>query len=734
MYVTMATTTAEINKRRVPPEKRKRTETSCDICKSRKQKCDRLLGQAQCRYCEIHNLECATTQPRKKRVYGGVEGLGSRIALLESLVKGLVPEADLSSNEQMQELGKQLGIPLPVVEETCAPEQTSKIEEIADNNALPLVPDQQGQVQYIGPSSSFNFHLNLRRLISNYSAIEFAMFGRNAADQPDTATTPNGVEIGSPEERFQRITNVELSDHGSPSVAVRETEGPVLEALIDAYFETINPDFPVLHEASFREAFELWSSNPSSTADPAWLCGLLCLLILARRVAAISLPEEVERKWWRHVQTLLPSVFFASNIFSVQALLLAALHLHNTSHRDACWNLTGTAVRIGYAIGLHRDDIKHKQNLLGRELRKQLWWTLYAFEQMQVSSYDRPSAISSPLSTVSCPNERIVGVAGQCPQDFMKWSQKLVILLGSACKAMRPQTTGDSTAQDDYSKPLSPSASILRELNRWEEALPSHLRLGVLNSIPTSSQRSLLLLHAQFYYIRILISRPALLRQATILSKNSNSEVHHSLRNLSEVCIDSGRCLGRVLKKLEAIGKFSALVWWDIFYDVASALVLVLDIICRVKQNKSTSTLESKSMLRELSALTARQLQNPRIPGSMKKWASVIVEVSTMADQFIITHQGEPQQAESLYNGYRTMPALEEPLSTNQEGTFSAPSSTVQGALYGQNNAQPVDTQLMQENDPQFWAQLSLLENPSGELQDLRWDDIEAILRGDYSA
>jgi hypothetical protein len=717
-----------VNKRRVPPEKRKRTETSCDICKSRKQKCDRLLGQAQCRYCEIHGHECATTQPRKKRVYGGVEGLGSRLALLESLVKGLVPEADLSSNEQMQQLGKNLGIPLPAVEETLTSEPSSnKIEETDENSGLPLVPDQQGQVQYIGPSSSFNFHLNLRRLISNYSAIEFAMFGRNAADLPETLSASHGADHGTPEERIRRISNTENSDYGSPSVAVRETEGPVLEALIDAYFETINPDFPVLHEASFREVFEVWSSQPSTAMDPAWLCGLLCLLILARRVAPVTIPEEVERKWWRHVQTLLPSVFFASNMFSVQALLLAALHLHNTSHRDACWNLTGTAVRIAYAIGLHRDDIKHKQNLLGRELRKQLWWTLYAFEQMQVSSYDRPSAISSPLSTVSCPNERIVGVAGQCPQDFMKWSQKLVVLLGSACRAMNPHATGDSTAQDDYAKPLSPSANILRELNRWEEALPSHLRLGVLNSLASSSQRSLLLLHAQFYYIRILISRPALLRQATILSKNSNGEIHQSLRNLSDICIDSGRCLGRVLRKLEGIGKFSALIWWDIFYAVASALVLVLDIICRVKQNKPTSTLESKAMLRELAAFTAKQLQNPRIPASMKKWASILVEVASMADQFIITHR----QPEPPYQGSRTDAPFEEN-STNSEVSFQAPSNALQAVVFGQNNL-PHDAILMQENDPQFWAQLSFLENPNGELQDLRWDDIEAILRGEYS-
>ncbi|KAL2811616.1 hypothetical protein BJX63DRAFT_274783 [Aspergillus granulosus] len=62
-------------------------------------------------------------------------------------------------------------------------------------------------------------------------------------------------------------------------------------------------------------------------------------------------------------------------------------------------------------MGLHRDDIKPLQSPFQRELRKQLWWTLYAFEKMQVSSYDRPSGISDAVSSASYPNERLVGCA-----------------------------------------------------------------------------------------------------------------------------------------------------------------------------------------------------------------------------------------------------------------------------------------------------------------------------------
>jgi hypothetical protein len=99
-----------------------------------------------------------------------VEGVGNRLALLESLVKGLLPEADLSSNDKMRRLGKSLGIPLPQVEDIPGDSAFGGSKSIGkrvreDEAALPLLPDQQGQVQYIGPGSSFSFHLKLRRFM-----------------------------------------------------------------------------------------------------------------------------------------------------------------------------------------------------------------------------------------------------------------------------------------------------------------------------------------------------------------------------------------------------------------------------------------------------------------------------------------------------------------------------------------------------------------------------------------
>ncbi|KAG9248607.1 fungal-specific transcription factor domain-containing protein [Calycina marina] len=700
--------TTSNNSRRVPLDKRKRTETSCDKCKSRKQKCDRQSNEAQCRYCEINKIPCRTTQVRKKRIYGSEQAIGSRIALLESLVKGLLPEADLSSNEEMQQLGKSLGIPLPAIEDFYG-EMDKSGSKTDDEYALPLMPDQQGQAQYTGPRSSFRFHLDLRRLIGNYHEEEFAMFGRNAAEtdyMSNTYPEPSALRMVDVKSSTAMVSTNGTDDTDTPYDTVRKIDGAVLNSLIDAYFDIIHSDFLVLHEPSFREAYENFCSSSSGT-DPAWLCTLLCVLILACRVAPISIPDEMEKKWWGHVRNLLPTIMFTSNLLSVQAILLVALHLHNTSHRDACWNITGVAVRIAFAIGLHRDDIQSIQSPLSRELRKQLWWTLYAFEQFQVSSYDRPSGIEHTVSLVGSPNERIVG--GHGPQGFTMWSQRLALLLGSACRALNPSQRGSTGVEDAYSKPLSPASGVLRDLNRWREALPPHLRLEITGSLAPSTQRQVLLLHAQYYYIICMITRAALLRRATIIWTNSSKPIPPILCTISDTCTNSGIALGDIMLKLEAIDRFNALTWFDTFYTVTAALVLILDVIVKRK----VSSTQSLQQLSSLEGLAERHLQNPRVPGTMHKLSTIVVELSTLANN--LPHQAPPGK-----HDYDTM-SFEE---SSPDGKDSMLGLAQLGNVY------MGDERMVRENSSQFWSQFS---QDNTELQDWCWDEIGQVLQTNSS-
>ncbi|OAL06867.1 hypothetical protein IQ06DRAFT_371979 [Phaeosphaeriaceae sp. SRC1lsM3a] len=619
-----AVASASSASRRVPLDKRKRTETSCDKCKQRKQKCNKAPGADSCRYCLVHNIECLTTQPRKKRLYGSVEGLGNRLALLESLVKGLLPEADVSNMDEMRELGNSLGIPLPDSAAVVAETEQKSGSDREGEDSLSLLPDQQGQVQYIGPASSFSFHLKLRTLVGRGAVREFVLFGRNAAAD----TEP--IEGDSDPHTFSTPSATSNIDHNSPSdrrTSLPES-APSLESLIGAYFDHINPDFPVLHEASFREAYEGWVANPGS-ADPAWLCSFLCVLLLARRVARVTFPEEQERLWWRRVQSLLPVVIFTSSVMAVEAMMLAAMHLHNTNHRDACWNLTGTAVRVAFAIGLHQDKVSTLQTPLARELRKRLWWTLYAFEQMQVSSYDRPSAIDHAGFRIGCPNERIIGMASYCPPDYCTWSNRLVVHLGSACRA--PKTIKAKSSEESYVGPLSPAAGVLRDLERWQDTIPQHLRIEALNTAPPAFQRPLLLLHGMYHYTVVVLCRAALLARASILSRDGRDSPNAALTAMADACSDSGRALARIMLRLESIGKFDAITWWDVWYTLAASSMLVLDLVCMNKMG-GTDLSESRVLLSQLADLAQRHRRNSHMPGTIEKFASIVPELHSMAD------------------------------------------------------------------------------------------------------
>ncbi|KAF2787621.1 hypothetical protein K505DRAFT_257310 [Melanomma pulvis-pyrius CBS 109.77] len=715
------------NSRRVPLDKRKRTETSCDKCKSRKQKCRKEPGHAACRYCAVHKIECLTTQPRKKRLYGSVEGLSSRLALLESLVKGLLPEADVSSMDEMRQLGASLGIPLPAsssaVDEAAAAAaahgSTSSGNE--GDEPLSLLPDQQGQAQYIGPSSSFSFHLKLRTLVGQGAIREFVLFGRNAADQeplegdndPHTLSTPSATS--------------NLDHHSPDGQRAPPPEAPSLESLIAAYFDHINPDFPVLHEASFREAYEAWLTNPPQ-ADPAWLCSFLCVLLLARRVARITFAEDQERLWWRRVQTLLPVVIFTSSLTAVQALMLAAIHLHNTNHRDACWNLTGTAVRIALAIGLHQDKANTMQTPLTRELRKRLWWTLYAFEQMQVSSYDRPSAIEHPGSKVGCPNERIIGMAGYCPPDYSTWFNRMVVHLGSACRA--PKNPKVNSSEESYVGPLSPAASVLRDLQRWNETLPAHLRLEAADASPPAFQRPLLLLHAKYHYTVVVLCRAALLARATTLSKEGQDSTNTALTSMSDACAESGRALAGILLKLESIGKFDPITWWDIWYALASGSILVLDLVCSIKKGDDAVS-ESRILLSQLADLATRHRRNPHMPGTIEKWASMVPDLHSMADS--MNTKSSPVKAESRTE--QTGLSRQLPLPNNDASPFPYhQSSTNSGAYMFADN---IPGRFYPESDfagpfphARFdrSAQMSFMDFTINNIQDWNWGDLGILL------
>lgn len=688
--------------RRVPPERRKRTEISCDKCKSRKQKCHRPteapegVEHAPCRYCQTHGFECVTTQLRKKRIYASAEGFGTRLSLLESLIKGLVPEADTSSIEGMRALGASLGIPLPPPEESPLPldsEENLDQSSQSQQEDVPVLRDQQGQTQYIGPASSYVFQIRIRSLFAGgepQNQGQFFLFGRNPTEKAwvgevsdlsrEMSSGKSPMTAASVSSPVVEKTNLTTATTASPASTMHDVfDGPVPDTLIAAFFDQIHADFPVLHEASFREEYERFCSNPASLttdADPTWICSLLCVLILARRIAPIdsfSLKQgqAAEDRWWRKVQALLPSVIFTSSVSAVQALLLAALHLNNTNHKDSSWTLTGTAVRIAVAIGLHREAKAPLHTPLARELRKRVWWTLYQFELMQAASLDRPSAIDDAACSAGNPRQAILDMGSS---DSMAYSNRLLVLLSQACRVVRSINNTSEAAEESYSGPLSPAAALIRDLRRWKESLPRHLCLEAVNGQQPSSQRSILLLHVQYHHVLCVLSRNAMLGAASrIFSPETAAnppQPQSGTTTLSDVCAEAAQESIRILLRLDNIGCFDTVTWWDFYFLYAAALVLVLNIICEVRQQALSSSylprwsMTSRALLANCADFSAKILDNPLVPGTTRRYAVVIQDLNEMSRNFsggnihpgAPPQQAQPQPEPSSHPAYNQQP------------------------------------------------------------------------------
>ncbi|PWY80594.1 hypothetical protein BO70DRAFT_337458 [Aspergillus heteromorphus CBS 117.55] len=610
---------------------------------------DKAKKEDRCRHCEHFDYECTLTKPRKKRLYGSADHVRAQIAVLEALVKGLIPNADLSTLDSMQEVARILGIPLPEMGDGKS--QSTQNRQGRDGASVfveqnqRLVQDQQGQGQYIGPAISYFFQLKLRTLLGRRpqrQTCQMYLFGCNPTEEtlkPSASTIVSEVDVRVVAQPLQSDFIAGAAQH--PHLLL---DTSVIGGLIQSYFDHVNVDFPVLHKASFLEASEYWRADAKSV-DPAWVCGLLCVLILGRRINPAGTMQTQQQRWWTHIKSLLPTIIFTSSIQSIQALMLTALHLHNTNHRNACWTLTGAAVRIAIAIGLDRDEVICEGPQVNQELRKSLRWTLYGFEQIQVSSHDRPSALEGAVCSTKPPIQRILGVGSSShPPEYILWSTRLVSILGLACR-----TLPAASNQVNSTGPLSPVAGLLRDLSRWYGSLPQHLSMRVFNTIPAAFQRSVLLLHIQYHYNVFLLTRyPLLQHLATMPEESSSDPKQKEIESTAQICCESGRKSCELLLQLDQTGNFNAVTWLDVYFVYSSTLVLTLSIMRdRARQeSEESSDNGSLSLLYDCAAMVSRHSGNPMMPGTMRRWVGIICDLNMLVQERLGSLQQAPSNDE----------------------------------------------------------------------------------------
>ncbi|KAJ4316104.1 hypothetical protein N0V84_008033 [Fusarium piperis] len=551
-----------------------------------------------------------------------------------------------------------------------------------------LVKDVSGHEHYIGPSGTLNFWNQLRKLVdANNSPHESP--GREGSTKFTQDNTSRLLEAdGQDEENTDQRDAAEaapqdgLSPGSITSAIAREftrlptadmneilrqlPSNDVLEQLIQSYFKNVHDDFPLFHRATFEDEYELYivqarrhpqlgPSRRRPLPDWGWI-GCLHMMIAFGSIADRTIQgvdhAALRRKSVTVARALLPQFISKCSLTNVRVLLLLALFLHNNNERNAAWNLTGTATRISFALGLHRSDMSSSFRPLEREIRKWVFCTLYSFEQFLASSLGRPSGLQELDVEIVPPREGFVDGGIGTDAKLVSWSLKLqailartrLLHLGTSRVSSAPTLDEIMNALETWKSKIgnapgfdvpwvkSSGAVMTDNANAMDME-----DLKVSLAWKTRAQlRAVLLLHIQFHYIAIVATRPLLLRDVALTRKSPTESPTPSIPLHAAVCIKHACQLSYLVILLDHFNVINGLSGLDIFYAYCSAMVLILRLL-RLRPGESTENVENEEVslqasIRHLVSTLRSVIKRTEKSGSMKRLAQVVDTFSECAN------------------------------------------------------------------------------------------------------
>ncbi|KAL3432341.1 fungal-specific transcription factor domain-containing protein [Aspergillus tetrazonus] len=259
------------------------------------------------------------------------------------------------------------------------------------------------QTQWYGPASSFYF---IGRMNAYLSA---------ALQKPQDDRT---LQPASPKPKHLAEEDSTAGEHGGAVTyldAIQEDFSVYFpnNFFLDMFWHSYHPTYQILDEAEFREHYKSLWVDSATTRAPSALVDIVLALCMQFGIAitpdsgpdidsSIKDASVAGRWYYRRSQTLLLSELETPSISTLQCHIFAAVYLCNASFQNMAHTTLALAVRTALILGLHLDppaDLPRPQ----RELRRRIWWTLYAVETKTCLKLGRTSSVSEATGTCQLP-------------------------------------------------------------------------------------------------------------------------------------------------------------------------------------------------------------------------------------------------------------------------------------------------------------------------------------------
>ena len=498
-------------------KKRKRTElTSCELCKSRKVKCDRV--QPTCGGCARNDRVCEYKERQKPGFRAGYgRELEAKINRLEAMLHSLGRrvedhiEAHPASHLGPDVLRQTHASPDLTKHSDASPSALNGVQShyTPTSNASWTQPPNSDRLHYSRPTDAMAVHS-----VCNTAPTQVRQSETAAISVPLSAT-----------ER---------------TLALSETEGTLppydlLYDLVDLYFKHVNPWSPILdRQATFDAIFG--PTHPSG-ADYVLLHAIIVTTLRFSKDARLN-PEK--RRFYRDLSQQKVQLYGLeyTNVRALQALLIISLDELGTSNGQKGWNLLALLARsvvqlglnveksIGLVAGIPKSVATPQALSLGEpeswiqdEERRRLCWMVYVLDRYATVAttadfvlderdirrqlpcrYDLFSQ-NQPLETCWAREARRFEAVPNRSENLGSFSYHCDVLtiLGAIHKFLKRPV--DITSPPDVNQWQAQYRQLDTELDGWLYNLPGdYIKISQLcHSDPSSKISNWIMLHAAFH-------------------------------------------------------------------------------------------------------------------------------------------------------------------------------------------------------------------------------------------
>ncbi|KAH8658032.1 fungal-specific transcription factor domain-containing protein [Xylariales sp. PMI_506] len=449
--------------------------------------------------------------------------------------------------------------------------------------------------------------------------------------QPDRITVDHAIADGHSPGSVNSSIAQDFIKPSAEDVQGQRRELPppeIMELLLQSYWKHVHQDYPLFHRGTFEEEYEAfisqskqWRPQASSTdsipCDWGWI-GCLRMMLVFGSVSEPRIPmvnhTTLRRQCVVATRRLLPQLVSRCTLSNVRALVLLSLFLHNNNERNASWVLMGAAVRCSIALGLHRGSALSSFRPIEREVRKRVFCTLYGFEQFLASSLGRPSGLNDVDIELNPPKAGLLDGSNAHGDQLLELSSSLHRILAKARVVSDRQGSGSSPKNRSF---LS-AEDVLQSLDAWNQSVSANrsryipaIKLGMrifeafdqdamdlsqlsgpLGWQDPSHLRETLLLHAEYRYIGLLVTRASLLKDVAASSSSfqDGKESMESDNTSSIVCLWHACQLTQIILLLDSFGRLNGVSSLDVFYAYSAAMVLILRLLRRPPLGKTLTS------------------------------------------------------------------------------------------------------------------------------------------------